>query len=151
MIKHRMEQWQPVDLTTLIADVIEAVESGEIDTAFDQVELTAGTFSRAKNIRNCTKNYLRACLQAGVENVAEATPDTALGLLNAYRMMNAEPPLPELPENYKVIAIKLHQQAEDPDVEIYIKEGNRILYGEKILPRGILTENFLRITGATLI
>lgn len=151
MIKIRMEQWQPADLGTLINDVIDAVESGEIDTAFDRVDLTSGTFSRAKNIRNYTKNYLRACLQAGVDNVSEATPDTALGLVNAFRMMNAEPPLQELPANYKVVAIRLHERGEEPDVEIYIKEGNRILYGEKILPRGILTENFLRITGASLI
>jgi hypothetical protein len=37
------------------------------------------------------------------------------------------------------------------NVEIYIKEGDRMLYGEKVLPRGILTENFLNITGASLL
>jgi tetraacyldisaccharide-1-P 4'-kinase len=65
--------------------------------------------------------------------------------------MNSEAPLDELPENYKVVAIKLHHTNGKPDVEIYIKEGDRVLYGEKVLPRGILTENFLNITGASLL
>ena len=39
----------------------------------------------------------------------------------------------------------------NPDVEIYIKNGDRVLYGEKVLPRGVLTENFLNVTGSALL
>jgi hypothetical protein len=62
--------------------------------------------------------------------------------------MNGEAPLDKLPENYKVLAIKLPHKGGNPDVEIYIKEGDMVLYGEKVLPRGVLTENFLGVTGA---
>ena len=92
-----------------------------------------------------------ACIKAGVQGVSEAKSDTALGLVNAFRRMNAEAPLDELPEGYKVFAIKLPVDDGNPDVEIYIKEGNKVLYGEKVLPRGILTENFLSITGSSLL
>ena len=136
---------------SLVSDVIDAVESGEIDSAFDNIEMTAGNLTRSKNTKNLTKNYLLACIKAGVQGVSEAKSDTALGLVNAFRRMNAEAPLDELPENYKVFAIKLPVEDGNPDVEIYIKEGNRVLYGEKILPRGILTENFLSVTGSTLL
>lgn len=64
--------------------------------------------------------------------------------------MNTEAPLDELPLGYKVFAIKLPRDDGNPDVEIYIKIGNKVLYGEKILPRGILTENFLSVTGSSL-
>lgn len=146
----RPDNWRPADLDSLISDVVDAVESGEIDKAFDRADLTAGTLARTKNTRNFTKNYLAACLRAGVQGVSEAKSETALGVLNAYRRMNAAPPLNELPEGFKVYAVKLPCLDGNPDVEIYIKEGNRVLYGEKVLPRGVLTENFLMITGARL-
>lgn len=143
--------WKPADLNTLFADVIDAVESGEIDSAFDSVKMTVGNLARTKNTKNFTKNYLMACIKAGVQGVSEAKYDTALGLVNAFRLMNAEPPLGELPQGYKVFAIKLPREDGNPDVEIYIKVGNRVLYGEKVLPRGILTENFLSVTGSSLL
>ncbi len=146
----KMENWAPADLDSLVNDVVDAVESGEIDKAFDQVDLKSGNFARTKNTRNFTKNYLTACLRAGVQGISEAHGATALGVINAYRRMNAEPPLDEFPEGYRVYAIKLPHTDGNPDVEIYIKEGNRVLYGEKVMPRGVLTENFLIITGSKL-
>lgn len=146
----KADNWKPADLDSLIGDVIDAVESGEIDSAFDHIELTAGNLARTKNTRNFTKNYLTACLRAGVQGVSEAKGETALGVINAYRRMNSAPPLDELPEGFKVYAIKLPRGDGNPDVEIYIKEGNRVLYGEKVLPRGVLTENFLILTGSRL-
>ena len=146
-----LENWKPADLNTLLTDVIEAVESGEIDSAFDNVDITVGNLSRTKNIRDFTKNYLLACICAGIDGVSEANDLTALGLINAFRRMNAEAPLDELPQNYKVVAIKLPREGDSPNVEIYIKEGNRVIYGEKVLPRGILTENFLCVTGTSLL
>jgi hypothetical protein len=143
--------WKPTDLNSLINDVIDAVESGEIDSAFDNIEMTAGNFSRAKNTKNFTKNYLMACLRSGIDGISEANYNTALGLVNAFRQMNAQAPLDELPDGYKVFAIKLPHPAGNPDVEIYIKEGNKVLYGEKVMPRGVLTENFLSTTGSTLL
>jgi hypothetical protein len=144
------DKWTPAGLDTLLTDVIAAVEDGEIDSAFDNTELTSGHLTKAKNTRNYTKNYLSACLRAGVDGVAEACSETALGLVNAFRQMNAEPPLDVLPENYKVFAIKLPSEDGNPDVEIYIKDGDRVLYGEKLLPGGVLTENFLDVTGSPL-
>ena len=146
-----LENWKPADLNTLLTDVIDAVESGEIDSAFDNVEMTVGNLSRSKNIRNFNKNYLLACIRAGIDGVSEANDLTALGLVNAFRRMNAEAPLDELPQNYKVVAIKLPREGDSPNVEIYIKEGNKVIYGEKVLPRGILTENFLCVTGTSLL
>jgi len=151
VIKVKPENWTPVNLSSLVSDVVAAVENGEIDSAFDNIEMTGGCLSRSKNTRNFTKNYLMACIQAGIQGVSEANADTALGVVNAFRLMNSEAPLDELPENYKVVAIKLPQTSGNPDVEIYIKEGEKVLYGEKVLPRGILTENFLNITGASLL
>ena len=151
MIPMNSDNWKPVDLSGLVADVVDAVESGEIDSAFDNIDLTVGNLARTKNTKNFTKNYLMACIEAGIQGVSEAKNDTALGLVNAFRLMNAEAPLNELPENYKVFAIKLPQKDGNPDVEIYIKEGNKVLYGEKVLPRGVLTENFLSVTGSTLL
>lgn len=145
------ENWKSADLNALVSDVIDAVESGEIDSAFDNIEMTAGNLTRSKNTRNVTKNYLMACIRAGVQGVSEAKSDTALGLVNAFRRMNAEAPLDELPERYRVFAIKLPFKDGNPDVEIYIKDGNKVLYGEKVLPRGILTENFLSVTGSSLL
>jgi hypothetical protein len=145
------ENWKPTDLDALFVDVINAVESGEIDSAFDNIEMTVGNLTRSKNTKNVTKNYLMACIKAGVHGVSEAKRDTALGLVNAFRRMNAEYPLDELPEGYKVLAIKLSVEEGNPDVEIYIKEGNKVLYGEKVLPRGVLTENFLSVTGSSLL
>lgn len=147
----KKENWKPAELHSLIADVIDAVESGEIDSAFDNVDFTSGTLARSKNIKNFTKDYLTACIRAGVDGVSEANHDTALGLINAFRRMNSSAPLDELPANYKVFAIKLPHLNGNPDIEIYIKEGNRVLYGEKVMPRGILTENFLSVTGASLL
>ncbi len=147
MTQHSPDNWKPAELDALLVDVIAAVESGDIDTAFDNEELTAGHLSRAKNTKNYTKNYLMACLKAGVQGISEAKTETALGLVNAYRQMNAEAPLDRLPENCKVLAVKLPQTGGNPDVEIYIKEGETVIYGEKVLPRGILTENFLSVTG----
>lgn len=144
------ESWKPAELNELLKDVIDAVENGDIDSAFDNTELTAGNLARTKNTRNFTKNYLAACIRAGIDGVAEASADTALGLVNAFRQMNAAAPLDKLPDNYKVFAIKLPCQDGNPDIEIYIKEGNKVLYGEKVLPRGILTENFLSVTGSRL-
>jgi len=151
MNKVKPENWTPAILSSLVSDVVAAVENGEIDSAFDNIEMTGGCLSRSKNTKNFTKNYLMACIQVGVHGVSEAGKDTALGVVNAFRLMNSEAPLDELPENYKVVAIKLHHTNGKPDVEIYIKEGDRVLYGEKVLPRGILTENFLNITGASLL
>ena len=151
MISISSENWKAADLSALVTDVINAVESGEIDSAFDNVEMTSGNLSSSKNARNLTKNYIMACLQAGIHGVSEAGPETALGLVNAYRMMNAEVPLKELPEAFKVFAIKLPRGDGKLDVEIYIKEGDRVLYGEKVMPRGILTENFLILTGSSLL
>jgi hypothetical protein len=145
------DNWTPVALNSLIYDVIAAVESGEVDSAFDNVDITPGNLTRSKNTRNYTKNYLMACLQAGVQGVSGAGKEAALGLVNAFRRMNAEPPFVELPQDYRVFAVKLPCGDGNPDVEIYIKEGNKVLYGEKILPRGILTENFLSITGVCLV
>lgn len=141
-----VKNWTPAEADNLLADVVEAVESGEIDSAFDNIEMTSGNLSRSKNTKNFTKNYLMACIKAGVKGVSEAKSDTALGLVNAYRLMNSQAPLDELPDNYKVIAVKIPHEDGNPDVEIYIKEGNRVLYGEKVLPRGVLTENFLSVT-----
>ncbi len=140
------DNWKPAELSSLVNDVIEAVESGEIDSAFDNINMTSGNLTRAKNTRNFTKNYLMACINAGVKGVTEAKVDTALGLVNAFRRMNGEAPLDRLPENFKVFAIKMPGGEGRTDVEIYIKEGNRVLYGEKVLPRGVLTENFLSET-----
>ena len=151
MTKKKPENWTPANLSSLVSDVVAAVENGEIDSAFDNIEMKGGCLSRSKNTKNFTKNYLMACLQAGIQGVSEASTDTALGVVNALRLMNSEPPLDELPENYKVVAIKLPHKNGNPDVEIYIKEGDRVLYGEKVLPRGVLTENFLNITGASLL
>ena len=151
MTRINPKNWKPADLNTLLSDVIDAVESGEIDSAFDNVEMTVGNLSRTKNIRNFTKNYLLACIHAGIDGISEANDVTALGLINAFRRMNAEAPLDELPQHYKVFAIRLPHKEGNPDVEIYIKEGNRVLYGEKVLPRGILTENFLCVTGSSLL
>ena len=145
------ENWKPADLNSLVTDVIDAVESGEIDAAFDNIDMTVGNLARSKNTKNVTKNYLMACIKAGVQGVSEAKKDTALGLVNAFRRMNAEAPLEDLPDSYKVFAIKLPAVDGNPDVEIYIKEGNKVLYGEKVLPRGILTENFLSVTGSSLL
>lgn len=145
------ENWKPANLSSLVSDVVAAVENGEIDAAFDNINMTAGSLTKTKNTKNHTKNYLVACIQAGIQGVSEANKDTALGVLNAFRQMNGEAPLDELPENFKVVAIKLPKRNGNPDVEIYIKEGDRVLYGEKVLPRGILTENFLNITGASLL
>lgn len=147
----KAENWEPADLNTLVTDVISAVESGEIDTAFDNIDLVSGHLSRSKNTRNYTKNYLSACIRAGVDGVSEASGDTALGLINAFRRMNSEAPLDIFPEGYKVVAVKLPQSGGNPDVEIYIKHGDRVIYGEKVLPRGILTENFLWVTGSSLL
>ncbi len=147
MTQRSADNWKPAELGTLLADVVAAVESGEIDSAFDNEELTAGHLTRAKNTKSYTKNYLMACLKAGVQGISEAKTETALGLVNAYRQMNAEAPLERLPENCKVLAIKLPHSSGNPDVEIYIKEGEVVIYGEKVLPRGILTENFLSVTG----
>jgi hypothetical protein len=83
--------------------------------------------------------------------VSEANSDTALGLANAFRQMNVEAPLGELSQNYKVFAVKLPREGTSPDIEIYIEAGNKVLYGEKVLPRGILTENFLSVTGSSLL
>lgn len=145
------ENWKPAELNTLVSDVISAVESGEIDTAFDNINLVSGNLSRTKNARNYTKNYLSACIRAGVDGVSEASGDTALGLINAFRRMNSEAPLDVIPAGFKVIAIKLPQRDGNPDIEIYIKQGDRVVYGEKVLPRGILTENFLSVTGSSLL
>ena len=145
------ENWKPADLNSLVTDVIDAVENGEIDAAFDNIDMTVGNFARSKNTKNVTKNYLMACIKAGVQGVSEAKKDTALGLVNAFRRMSAEAPLADLPDSYKVFAIKLPAVDGNPDVEIYIKEGNKVLYGEKVLPRGILTENFLSVTGSSLL
>jgi hypothetical protein len=90
-----------------------------------------------------------ACISAGTQDVSEVEDATALSLVNAFRRMNAEAPLDQLPENYKVFAVKLPDVDGKPVVEIYIKDGNRVLYGERILPRGVLTENFLSVLGAT--
>ncbi len=144
------DNWNPATLSSLVIDVIDAVENGEIDSAFDNIELTVGHLSRSKNTKNYTKNYLMACIEAGVQGVSEAKNDTALGIVNAFRQMNSEAPLDVLPDNYKVFAIKLPCKDGNPDVEIYIKEDNKVLYGEKVLPRGILTENFLNVTGSTV-
>jgi len=150
MTEFKPDKWNPADLDALLIDVIAAVESGEVDSAFDNSELTLGPLTRAKNTRNFTKNYLAACIRAGIDGVSEANNDTALGLVNAFRQMNAESPLDELPEDYKVFAVKLPCEDGNPDIEIFIKEGNRVLYGEKVLPRGVLTENFLDVTGSAL-
>lgn len=141
------EDWEPAELTALVSDVVKAVESGEIDSAFDNIEMTAGKLTRSKNTRNFTKNYLAACIKAGIRGISEAKSDTALGLVNAFRLMNSQAPLDSLPADYKVFAIKVPREDGNSDVEIYIKEGNRVLYGEKLLPSGVLTENFLRVTG----
>ena len=146
MTDSNSEKWKPADLNGLVDDVIDAVESGEIDSALDNIDLSVGNLSRAKNTRNLTKNYLSACIRAGVNGVSEAEGDTALGLVNAFRQMNAEAPLDELPSTYKVFAIKLPCEDGKPDVEVYIKDGNKVLYGEKIMPRGVLAENFLSVT-----
>jgi hypothetical protein len=151
MTEMKSENWKPANLNSLVADVVDAVKNGEIDSAFDNIEMTGGCLSRSKNTKNFTKNYLAACIQAGLQGVSEASNDTALGLVNAFRQMNSEAPLDELPEDVKVFAIKLPHKNGDPDVEIYIKEGTKVLYGEKVLPRGILTENFLDVTGASLL
>ena len=147
MTDSNSENWQPANQKSLVADVVDAVESGEIDSAFDNIDLSVGNLSRAKNTRNLTKNYLSACIRAGADGVSEARGTTALGLVNAFRQMNAEAPLDELPPTYKVFAIKLPNEEGKQDVEVYIKDGNKVLYGEKILPRGVLAENFLSLTG----
>jgi hypothetical protein len=151
MTEMKSENWKPAKLNSLVADVVDAVKNGEIDSAFDNIEMTGGCLSRSKNTKNFTKNYLAACIQAGLQGVSEASNDTALGLVNAFRQMNSEAPLDELPEDVKVFAIKLPHKNGYPDVEIYIKEGTKVLYGEKVLPRGILIENFLDVTGASLL
>jgi len=143
MAMFKPNDWKSIDIDTLVSDVIDAVESGEIDTAFDNVELIPGNLSRAKSVRNLSKNYLAACLRAGIHGISEAKHETALGLLNAFRRMDAEAPLDKLPAGYKVLAIKLPHSDGNPDIEIYIKDDHQVLYGDKIYPRGVLTENFL--------
>jgi len=145
------ENSMPGEFNSLVSDVIDAVESGEFDSAFDNVAMTAGNLARTKNTKNFTKNYLMACINAGDQGVSEVDNATALGLVNAFRRMNAEAPLERLPESYKIFAVKLPHIDGKPVVEIYIKEGIRVLYGERILPRGVLTENFLSVIGANLI
>ena len=50
----KSEKWTPADLDILLDDVIAVVESGEVDSAFDNAELTSGHLTRAKNTRNYT-------------------------------------------------------------------------------------------------
>ena len=97
------DKWTPADLDILLTDVIAAVESGEIDSAFDNTEMTSGQLTKSKNTRNYTKNYLSACIRAGINGVSEASRDTALGLVNAFRQMNAESPLDVLPERHVAV------------------------------------------------
>jgi hypothetical protein len=151
MCPKNTENQRPAELSSLVSDVIEALESGEVDSAFDNIAMTAGNLARTKNTKNFTKNYLMAGISAGSQGISEIDNDTALCLVNAFRRMNTEAPLDQLPEHYKVLAVKLPPIDGNPVVEIYIKEGNRVLYGEKILPRGVLTENFLSVIGATLL
>jgi len=145
-----LDDWKSVALDTLVSEVIEAVETGEIDSAFDNGELTPGNLSRTKIARNLTKNYLMACLRAGIHGISEAKDETALDLLNAFRRMNSETPLDQLPPGYKVFAIKIPHDQGNPDIEIFIKHGQQVLYGEKIYPKGVLTENFLIMAEAKL-
>ncbi len=151
MCPNHTENSKSAELSSLVSDVIDAVESGEVDSAFDNVAMTAGNLARTKNTKNFTKNYLMACINAGDHGVSEVDSATALGLVNAFRRMKAEAPLDQLPGSYKVFAVKLPDVDASPVVEIYIKEGNRVLYGERILPRGVLTENFLSVIGADLL
>lgn len=58
------DNWKPAVLSDLVTDVIDAVESGEIDAAFDNVEMTSGNLARTKNTKNFTKNYVLACIKA---------------------------------------------------------------------------------------
>ena len=149
MCPKNTDERNSAEFSSLVSDVIDAIESGELDSAFDNVAMTAGNLTRTKNTKNFTKNYLMACISAGNQGVSEVEDATALSLINAFRLMNAEAPLDQLPENYKVFAVKLPHVDGKPVVEIYIKDGNRVLYGERILPRGVLTENFLSVLGAT--
>jgi hypothetical protein len=146
----KSDDWKSIEIRSLALDVLAAVESGEIDSAFDAADLSSGTFSRTKSARNLTKNYFLACLRAGVDGISEARYETALCLLNAFRRMNSEISLEQLPDDYKVYAIRLPHPEGNPDIEIYIKQGTRVLYGEKIFPPGALTENFLALAEAGL-
>ena len=56
----KSENWKPANLNSLVADVVDAVENGEIDSAFDNIEMTDGCLSISKNTKNFTKNYLIA-------------------------------------------------------------------------------------------
>jgi len=60
MTEMKSENWKPANLNSLVADMVDAVESGQIDSAFDNIEMTGGFLSRSKNTKNFTKNYLVA-------------------------------------------------------------------------------------------
>jgi hypothetical protein len=60
MTEMKSENWMPANLNSLVADVVDAVENGEIDSAFDNIEMTGGCLSRSKNTKNFTKNYFIA-------------------------------------------------------------------------------------------
>ena len=81
MTEMKSENWKPANLNSLVADMVDAVESGQIDSAFDNIKMTGGCLPRSKNTKNFTKNYLAACIQADLQGVSEASNDTALGLV----------------------------------------------------------------------
>ena len=74
------ENWQPADLSTLVNEVIEAVESGEIGSALDNVEMTARSLARTKSAKNVNKNDLMACITAGAQGVSQAQYESRMGV-----------------------------------------------------------------------
>ena len=56
----KSENWKPANLNSLVADMVDAVENGQIDSAFDNIKMTGRCLSRSKNTKNFTKNYLIA-------------------------------------------------------------------------------------------
>ncbi|PLW79327.1 hypothetical protein C0585_08330 [Candidatus Woesearchaeota archaeon] len=132
-----IDDWNPLqngELNNLINETIEGLEEGGLEQ-----NVSVGSLSSAKSIRNHTKDYLFAFLKAGSQQVTSAKHVTALGMVNAYRAMINEEPLDELSEDldYKVINIQLGSVD-----EIYIQQGNKVLYGEKLDNNSVLLENF---------
>jgi hypothetical protein len=51
MNKVKPENWTPAILSSLVSDVVAALENGEIDFAFDNIEMTGGCLSRSKKTK----------------------------------------------------------------------------------------------------
>lgn len=133
MTPNKPEDWKPASIDALTVQLGEAIENGEFDDAFKAENLTPGALSRAKGVRNPTKDYLRAYLLAGESGFKQANYDTALGLVNAYMNITGRDSFAVLPPDYYVISARVpNSEGEIKGVEIFIKKGNVVLYSERI-------------------